>query len=188
MVGTLLAALLEARYHDSAEVLRDLGAVLGEPLPVETVQTRESFLWANRFVGRQAEREKLNEALAAAAVGNGSIWLLSGESGVGKSRVLSELRTHALVKGFWTAEGQSVSEGGSLYQEWVKVLRVLCVRVRPMAAQVALLLAPGSMRRGAKLPYMPDAWRRPSRVHRMCCRGSKRTAMSIRAPWSKGPW
>src|SRR5690606_395093 len=51
----------------------------------------------------------------------------AGESGVGKSRLLDELRTMALVQGAMVVRGQSISEGGSLYLLWRPVLRWLCL-------------------------------------------------------------
>src|SRR5262249_6610690 len=58
----------------------------------------------------------------------GSAWLVGGESGVGKSRLLDELRTLALVKGMRVLRGQAISEGGQPYQVWRDVLRELCLK------------------------------------------------------------
>jgi hypothetical protein len=53
--------------------------------------------------------------------------LIGGESGVGKSRLLDELRTHALVKGFIVVRGQAVEGGGLPYQLWREPLRRLAL-------------------------------------------------------------
>lgn len=42
------------------------------------------------FVGREAERAHLGDALATARIGRGATWLLAGEAGIGKSRLLSD--------------------------------------------------------------------------------------------------
>ncbi|MBZ0276448.1 MAG: tetratricopeptide repeat protein, partial [Anaerolineae bacterium] len=55
----------------------------------------------------------------------GSAWLVAGESGVGKSRLIEELRTLALVKGALVLKGQAVSEGGSPYALWRPAVRWL---------------------------------------------------------------
>lgn len=57
--------------------------------------------------------------------GQGSGWLVGGESGVGKSRLLEELRTQALVKGALVLRGQAVEGGGLPYQLWREPLRRL---------------------------------------------------------------
>ena len=43
------------------------------------------------LVGREAERERLDEALERARLGSGSLVLLAGEAGVGKTRLAEEL-------------------------------------------------------------------------------------------------
>ena len=43
------------------------------------------------LIGREAEREWLEEAVAAALVGQGALVLLAGEAGVGKSRLADEV-------------------------------------------------------------------------------------------------
>ncbi len=45
---------------------------------------RESFLKAARFVGREREHNTLLAALNDAFDGCGSMWLVAGESGIGK--------------------------------------------------------------------------------------------------------
>ena len=53
------------------------------------------------LVRRAAERARIEEALARAGRGEGSILLLGGEAGVGKSRLATEVATgaEALVLG-----------------------------------------------------------------------------------------
>jgi tetratricopeptide (TPR) repeat protein len=57
----------------------------------------------------------------------GSAWLVGGESGVGKSRLLDELRIRGLVKGVLVLRGQAVAEGGQPYQMWREVVRRLAL-------------------------------------------------------------
>jgi hypothetical protein len=118
LIARLLAKEPAQRYGAAEEVIRDLGQALGQSLPVETVATRESFLQAAPFVGRAAELAELNAAMLAAADGNGGTWLIGGESGVGKSRLLDEIRVQALARGIVVLGGQVVSRGGSPYHLW----------------------------------------------------------------------
>jgi hypothetical protein len=123
----LLAKTEQDRYSDVGDVIRDLCQAADLPLPPETVAIRESFLQAAKFVGRDIEFSQLADALDEALAGHGSTHLVGGESGVGKSRLLDELRTLALVKGALVLRGQAVSEGGSTYHMWRDVLRWLSI-------------------------------------------------------------
>src|SRR5204862_2655789 len=116
------------RYTDANLVVGDLSQAIGQPLPVETVAIRESFLQASRFVGRDMEIAQLMTALTETAGGQGSLWVVRGESGVGKSRLIDELRARALVKGVLVLRGQAV-ESGLPYQVWREPLRRLAVHV-----------------------------------------------------------
>jgi serine/threonine protein kinase len=86
-----------------------LAGAAGIAIPPERVGHRESYLRAAPLIGRRRELAQLEEALRDAIDGSGSAWLVGGESGVGKSRVLAELRSAALVQGAIVLSGQ----GGS---------------------------------------------------------------------------
>ncbi len=129
------------RYRDAAEVIRELGAALGRSLPAETVATRESFLRRAPLVGREQELDTLSAALREAAAGRGSTWLVAGESGVGKSRLLDELRARGLVEGFIALRGQVVEQGGSPYHPWRDVVSNLVLRTEVAKPDAEVLKA-----------------------------------------------
>lgn len=139
VLDRLLVKSPGGRYHEAEHVIRDLCAAAGLPLPPETEQIRESFLQAAKFVGREAEMSYLVDLLKAATAGQGSLILISGESGVGKSRLLEELRIWALVEGILVLRGQAVSDGRGYYQLWRDVLRSILLYVQPGQDELALL-------------------------------------------------
>jgi tetratricopeptide (TPR) repeat protein len=159
VVRRLLAKNPHDRYGDASAVIRDLAAATGQPLPVETAATRESFLQAARFVGRAAESAKLTAALDEAIAGQGSAWLIGGESGVGKSRLLNEMRTRALVNGTLVLSGQAVSETGAPYQVWREPLRrlILVTDLNDTDAGILKVLVPDIANLiGRAVPDAPD--------------------------------
>lgn len=125
----LLARLLEkepiARYKTASEVLDALNAYLDRPVRRESLEMLNSFLNASAFVGRQREFELLKTALTEAVAGNSNILLIGGESGVGKSRIVEELRTHALVDGVLVLRGQAIAEGSLSFNVWINAVRTL---------------------------------------------------------------
>jgi len=129
VLAKMLAKAPAERFREAGEVILALGSATGRPLSIETVTTRESFIEAAPFVGRAAELATLRTALKEAVSSRGGTWLLAGESGVGKSRLLDELRTQALIDGIATLRGQATSRGGRPYHVWGDVVRYLLLRV-----------------------------------------------------------
>ncbi len=75
------------------------------------------------LVGREAERAWLGTVLDDFVAGRGQVLLISGESGIGKSRMLAELETGAGQRVTWL-EGRCLSYGGELlYWPFVEMLR-----------------------------------------------------------------
>lgn len=128
VVGRLLAKKPEERYQRASDCINELNEAIGEEA-VEQKAIRDSFLQAAKFVGRKDEMAKFAKALAMAKDGHGSAWLLGGESGVGKSRLLREIQTQALVSGFQLLHGQGVKDGngGAPYQLWREPIRHLLI-------------------------------------------------------------
>jgi eukaryotic-like serine/threonine-protein kinase len=139
LLQQLLAKNLEDRLQTAGEVIAALGQALNRPLSLETAATRESFLQAARLVGREREINQLANALSDAIDGHGSSWLVGGESGIGKSRLLSEIGTLAMVQGALVLRGDAVDQVGSPYQMWRPALRWLCLLTPPNDAELAAL-------------------------------------------------
>src|SRR5713226_8266355 len=57
------------------------------------------------LIGRTAELSALRLLIERAKGGKGGVALLSGEAGIGKSRLVAEVKTHAARKGFLPLQG-----------------------------------------------------------------------------------
>jgi tetratricopeptide (TPR) repeat protein len=124
-IGRMLARDPQQRPSSAQEAIIQLHNALNQTPPPELTTIRDSYLQAARFIGRQAERQQLSAAMQQARVGQGNAWLIGGESGVGKSRLLAELRTEALVSGMLVLQGHAIEEGGLPFQLWRDLLRWL---------------------------------------------------------------
>lgn len=129
IIEKLLAKNPRDRYANALEVIADLSEVSGKPFPAETVEIRESYLQAAKFVGREKELNQLLRVLDQVIEDKGGAWLIGGESGVGKSRLIQEVRTKAFVNGVVVLHGQGVAEAGLPYQLWREPLRRLLLSV-----------------------------------------------------------
>jgi len=84
-----------------------------------------------RMIGRQAEFDQARELWYEAAEGTGQIVLISGEPGVGKTRLLTEIITQSEVMGAQVLGSASYAEGGPPYSPFKQILR----EVLPKASQ-----------------------------------------------------
>jgi tetratricopeptide (TPR) repeat protein/tRNA A-37 threonylcarbamoyl transferase component Bud32 len=142
VIGRLLEKRPEDRYASASEALAALSEAAGVA-PIETTAIVTSFLQAARFIGRSTELDQLRGALEAAIQAHGSLWLIGGESGVGKSRLLGELRINALVQGALVLEGQAF-QNDLPYHIWREPLRklILGMPVNITDARALKLLLP----------------------------------------------
>jgi eukaryotic-like serine/threonine-protein kinase len=113
------------RYQNANEVVDKFRAALDIPEPAEITAIRESFLQAAALVGRNEEIRQLTESLEQALAGQGGAWLVAGENGVGKTRLLDELRRLAMVRGAVVMRGQAVRVGSRPYEMWLPIFRWL---------------------------------------------------------------
>ncbi len=126
----------ERRPSSAAQALRLLArtGVLGE---TEDDDIRKSMVGAARLVGRHAERSQLRAALGRARKGQGGVVAVVGDSGAGKSRLVDDLRTNALVAGCIVVDGGELAQHGAAYQSWQAPLRRLALHVPPQTRGIA---------------------------------------------------
>jgi hypothetical protein len=78
------------------------------------------------LVGRARELVVFEEALARAAAGERAVLVLSGEPGIGKSRLLGELATRGSARGAKVAWGRTSEVGLTpAFWPWMQILRAL---------------------------------------------------------------
>ena len=69
---------------------------------------------------------ELRAGLDETAEGRGALFLLSGEPGIGKTRLMQELSREAAERGWRTAAGRCWEEGGApVYWPWIQAVRAL---------------------------------------------------------------
>ncbi len=115
-------------------------------------------------IGRTAELTALHLLIDRAKSGKGQVVLLSGEAGIGKSRLVAEAKTDATAQGFLLLQGQCFPTDRSCpYAPLLELLRVHLATTSP--EQVATEV--GSQA-SALSPLLPDLLPLPSE-HNRCC-------------------
>ncbi|HMA27334.1 MAG TPA: protein kinase, partial [Solirubrobacterales bacterium] len=132
----LLAKRPEDRPESASEARELILAALEEhpsegadepPNPLES-------LAGGVFVGRELELEGLREAVDGALAGRGSLQLLVGEPGIGKTRASEEIATYARVSGARVYWGRCrEDEGAPAYWPWVQAIRSYARDADPVA-------------------------------------------------------
>ena len=139
VIERLLAKNPHDRYQDAASASSALAHSAGIDAPFEDENLRESFLRAAPLVGRSRELRLLENALHEAVSGEGSAWLVSGELGVGKSRLMDELRARALVNGAYVLRGSALEGQPTSAHLWQQLIRMLAVTVEISDAEASLM-------------------------------------------------
>jgi hypothetical protein len=82
------------------------------------------------FVGRASEIGALDEALARTRAGHGGLMLVSGEPGIGKTRLADEVSDRARAQDMRVLWGRAWERGGAPpFWPWVQALRALVAEV-----------------------------------------------------------
>ena len=107
------------RYQSAAAALLDLEDIAAalnagsfEPSCVIGSRDHRVTLTESAFVGRQTEIAKLDEQVVRTRAGGGSLVLLEGESGGGKTRLLTELAMRSAQQGIMVYRGQGSEQVG----------------------------------------------------------------------------
>ena len=113
IVLKLLAKEPVDRFQSAEEVLRVLPSEF--VLPDDEQRDIHRKVMRPQFIGRESEMKTLRAMLQDVQAGEQRVMLISGESGVGKSRLVEELLGDALIHDFLCLKGTGREEGGQIY-------------------------------------------------------------------------
>jgi tetratricopeptide (TPR) repeat protein len=132
-LAALIMRLLEkdpnkrpASATEVAEILEAIEAGKAEKLSADQSKAlAENPLYRRVFVGREAELRQLQSSFDAAASGQGSLTMVVGEPGIGKTALCEQLATYVALRGGQALVGHCYEEGSlSLpYLAFVEAMR-----------------------------------------------------------------
>jgi DNA-binding SARP family transcriptional activator len=148
------------RRLERAILSQDAGLVLVAPKAPEETGAATGAL-RRTFVGRAGELAGLVAALDAACAGSGRLVLLSGEPGIGKSRLADALIEQARPRGARVAVGRSWEAGGApAYWPWIQALRMYLRDSEPDDLEAQLGAVPADL--AGLLPELSERFERLS--------------------------
>ena len=124
----LLAKEPHLRYQSFGELRTDLGQLLRDasgmtPAPGTAPIGATSTVERTPFVGRDTERAEARRLLDQAVAGQGSVLLLGGEPGVGKTRLAEEVLAEGRQRGCLALTGRCYeTEGTPPFIPWVEMI------------------------------------------------------------------
>ena len=121
IVLRLLAKESVDRYQSAEELVRALPSEV--VLPGDEQRDVPMKVMRPQFVGRESELKTLREMLKDVQIGEQRVVLISGEAGVGKSRLVEELLGDARVYDFLSLKGSGREEGEQIYGALIDAFR-----------------------------------------------------------------
>ncbi len=98
LVMRLLAFEPAERFSRANEIIREINKFSRSRFEFETEKSLEGYLLSSRFVGRTKEMTLLKSLYEQARQGEGKVVLVTGEAGIGKSRLLKEFKISAQLQ------------------------------------------------------------------------------------------
>lgn len=102
---------------------RSQSAAGSEALKRPIIREAATSIGAEPIIGREKDLSFLLEKLAASLHGTGSVVFITGSAGIGKTRLVRELRQHAVRCGCQWFGGKYEKSGNPPYSAWVEVLK-----------------------------------------------------------------
>ncbi len=127
----LLAKQPQARYPSAEALLADLARVDGAVPAIawQPKRMRADVVFQSPLVGREAEMSRLGVWLREAVAGQGRLVLISGEAGVGKTRLTQEFTARARWEGMQVLAGGCHPQERMPYQPFVEALEMYFSRL-----------------------------------------------------------
>ena len=130
-MAKLLAREPDARYCSANAALLALNVLLREVDALPSYATVQTYIQGGALIGRRFALARVQGALLRVMQGHGRLLLLAGPAGVGKSRLLRELRLHAQMQRVLVCEAVCDEYVRTPYRPWVSIFKQIFAQSLP---------------------------------------------------------
>jgi len=123
IVSRMIAYHPTDRYAGGVEVIEDINRKLNTNYPLETPETRRAYVMGADFIGRDAELHTIKTALMESS--QPQLVLLTGEAGIGKSRLIQELKKHCRIHHIRFVEAKCIEHILTSYSPFIDIISEL---------------------------------------------------------------
>lgn len=123
------------RYPTANSVIRDINKQGNLSYEIETIKTKESYIFSSRFVGRRLEYGRVRDFLdrrVKGSLGYPPMLMVSGQSGTGKSRLMREVRFDAQLSQILFCQGRCFEGNFAEFQPLAPILELLTRHVEKL--------------------------------------------------------
>ncbi|MFP4395009.1 MAG: protein kinase domain-containing protein [Anaerolineales bacterium] len=137
LIHTLLAKDPADRPEGANTIIREINAMSERAYALETRETLQGYIHSGAFVGRESELARLQGLLVRTQHGQGQLVFIAGPEGIGKSRLVHEVRRRAQMQGVLVCEGICHEHARIPYRPWLAIFRQVIAHYK--SAQPELL-------------------------------------------------
>ena len=123
------------RYPTANTVIEDINRQGNLSYEIETSETRESYVFSSRFVGRKREYDRVRDFISRRTRGSpgfSPVLMVAGQSGTGKSRLMQEVCRDAQLEQILFCQGRCFEGSFSEFKPLVPILELLTRRVEKL--------------------------------------------------------
>ncbi|MBN1487882.1 MAG: DUF2791 family P-loop domain-containing protein, partial [Anaerolineae bacterium] len=138
------------RYQSAGEIIQSMTRYIKVEHITPAIASYQDYVQNSSFVGRETELTYLQKHLAQMIQGKGHLLLITGEAGIGKTRLMREIRLRAQVQRVLVCEALCPEHVQSPYQPWITVFKQVMAQYRTTNPQILRQFA------GAIIGLMPE--------------------------------
>jgi tetratricopeptide (TPR) repeat protein/tRNA A-37 threonylcarbamoyl transferase component Bud32 len=124
----------DERYSRANEVIKEINKISGKKFETETEKSIEGYLLSSKFVGRNREMAILQSLYEEAKHDKGKVVLITGDAGIGKSRLLREFKILVQTKRGYCMTGYTLKDKIVTLEPFYNIFKGLmsCIKEIPL--------------------------------------------------------